>query len=130
VTNAASIVADFRRAIALLAELNDPASTHAAAALSRWLAGEEFDSAAGLAPGWRSHMRISVRDRALGALVAMHADMDDSALADWIVEGFERVATKSVRPDGADGYLVDLVRAGCILSQRHWRRLISGHRGC
>jgi len=132
VTSAAAIVADFRRAIALLTEHDDPAATYIAAALSRWLAGDHFESAAGLVPGWRSYLRLTARDRALGTLVTMHASINASELADWIVEGLERVAASTVaavRPDGADGYLWDLVRVGCVLSRRQWRRLIVGHRG-
>lgn len=126
----AAIVADVRRSIEQLAELDDSAATRTAAALSRWLAGEDFDCAAGLVPGWRSHLRLSARDRALAALVAMHTDLDASCLAAWIVEGLERVAAAGgTRPDGAEGYLVDLARAECTLSKRQWRRLIRGHRG-
>lgn len=124
---AAAVVADVRRAIELLAELDDPAATRTAAALSRWLAGEEFDAAAGLVPGWRSHMRLTARDRALAELVAMHSDMNASELAVWILEGLERVAasTNGARPDGADGYLTDLVRAGRNPGKRQWHRLIT-----
>jgi hypothetical protein len=127
--NAAAIVADFRRAIELLAELSDPGATRTAATLSRWLAGEDFESAAGLLPHWRSHLRLTARDLALAALAAMHSDLDDSALADRILGGFDRLAGR-MRPDGADGYLADLVRAGDVLSKRQWRRLIRGHRSC
>jgi len=124
------IVSDFRRTLELLAELDDPAATRTAAALSRWLAGEDFDSAADLVPGWRSYLRLTTRDRALAALVAIHTDMDASTLAAWIAEGLERVGcARGVRPDGADGYLVDLARAGCILGKRQWRRLIAEVRG-
>ena len=126
---AATVVAEVRRAIELLAELDDPAATRTAETLSRWLAGENFDAAAGLVPGWRSRLRLTAQNRALAALVAIHPEMNDSALADWILEGLKRVAPDGIRPDGADGHLVDLARAGCALGERQLRRLIGevGH---
>jgi hypothetical protein len=127
--SAAAIVADFHRAIEALAEVGE---TRTAEALRRWLAGEDFEAAAGLIPGWRAHLRLTARDRALTALAATHAGMSDNALAEWIVEGLQRVGAVGVRPDGADGYLVDLARAGCTLSKRQLRRLIAevGHQSC
>jgi hypothetical protein len=58
--------------------------------------------------------------------------MGQRALADYIIEGTDRVqaCADGVRPDGADGYLVDLVRAGGPVGERQWRRLIRGHRAC
>jgi hypothetical protein len=41
----AAIVTDLRRAIELLTEIDEPAATRAAEALSWWLAGEDFDHA-------------------------------------------------------------------------------------
>jgi hypothetical protein len=125
----ASIVADFRKAIELLAELDEPTATRTAEVLTRWLAAEDFDSAAGLVPGWRSHLRLTARDRALASLAKMHSDMDDSAIARLIVEGFPRAGANSVRADGGDGYIGDLARAGCDLSARQWRRVIAEVRG-
>ena len=127
-TTAATIAA-FRRIIALLAELGEDDATMTAQVLTRLLAGEAFESAAGLVPGWRSHQRLIARDCALCALVAMHTRMSDNALASWIVDGLARFASAGdVRPDGADGYLNDLARAGSTLSQRQWRRLIADAR--
>lgn len=129
-TDIAVIVASFRRAVDLLAIDGDPAAVRTAAVLTRFLDGEDFDSAAGLVPGWRSYLRLTARDRALAALAAIHADMDASALAGWIVEGLERVAgAGGIRPDGPDGHLVDLARAGCSLSKRRWRQLVAERRG-
>jgi hypothetical protein len=130
---AVAIVADLRRGIELLAGLNDPAATRTAQVLTRLLAGEDFAAASNMVPAWRSYLRLTARDSALAALMVAHRDMSANALADWIVAGLERVAAaRGVRPDGADGHLADLIRAGCTLSKRQWRRLIGevGHRGC
>jgi hypothetical protein len=127
---AAAIVADFRRAIALLAEIDDAGATRTAQALDRWLAGAAFDDAAGLPPGWRRHLQQTVRDAALAALVALHGDLGDRALAKLLVAGVTRMRRrKGVRPDGALGHFADLVRAECFLSERGWRRLVSQTRG-
>ena len=129
-TEAAAIIAQFRRAIALLAELDDPAATRIAAALDRWLAGEDLESAAGLAPGWRRSLQLAARDAALSALVARHPGKDAQALARQIVAGVRRAArVRGVRPDGEPGLYRDLFRAAdAELSERHWRRLIRGQR--
>jgi len=127
---AAAILADFRRAIALLAEIDDRAATRTAEALAQWLAGEEFDSAAGLAPGWRRHVQQTARDVALRALVALHPDMDAQALARRIVAGIARAARiRGVRPDGEAGLFYDLARLEEQLRERSWRGAIAEIRG-
>jgi hypothetical protein len=131
VSDPAAIVCNVRHAIDVLVERDDPRLTAVAAVLTRLLAGQDFATAADLLPGWRSHLRLTARDRALDALVKMRADMNDSQLATWIMEGFVRLAAcshGSVRPDGADGYLTDLIRADCPLGWRQWRRLIADAR--
>lgn len=128
-TGAASIVADLRRAIELFAEIDDPAATRTAEALSRWLAGEDFDSAAGLVPGWRRTLQQQARDTALAALIALRPDLDDSALAAEIATGIDCAPDSGPRPDGLTGHCFDLARAGCNLSARHWRRLVADARG-
>lgn len=126
-SDAAAIVADTKHAIGVLTRRDDPAAVRVAAVLERWLAGQTFDVAAGLLPGWRSHHRLTARDRALESLVKMHADMKASQLATWILASSARLAgcTDGVRPGGADGYVIDLLRAECSLSWRQWRRLIA-----
>jgi hypothetical protein len=133
VSGAASIVADVRRTVDLLVDLNDPAALRTAEALTRWLSGEDFESAAGLAPGWRRFLQLKARDLALAALVALHDGLDDKTLAHRILEGIERASrVRGIRPDGADGHYQDLSRLDIRLSARQWRRLIGetrGHRG-
>ncbi|MGA8094768.1 MAG: hypothetical protein WB823_10950 [Steroidobacteraceae bacterium] len=126
-TDDLTILADMRRALVLLAELNDPAATRTAAALTSWLAGDSFDSAAGLAPGWRSHQRVAARDRALRALSEMHPEIDVTNLARRIARGLAREAARrrEVRPDGEAGHLHDLVRTDACLSERHLRRILT-----
>ena len=129
-SGAASIVRDLRHSIELLAELDDPAALRTAEALTRWLAGEHFDSAAGLLPGWRRHLQQLARDSALAALVAMHPHLDDLNLSRKIVAGVNRAArTRGIRPDGVAGLLHDLARIDSRLSERQWRRLIGKTRG-
>jgi hypothetical protein len=130
-TDTADIVADFRRVAVDLADPeNDPAAARVADAITRWLAGEDFDSAAGLAPGWRQHVQKASRDAALSALLALHTDMDDQPLARRIAAGVERAARmRGIRPDREDGHFHDLARAQVHLSARHWRRLIGEARG-
>jgi hypothetical protein len=121
-----------RTAIACLADADNPAATRVAQALDMWLRGTDFEVSLGLLPRWRSHMRLTSRHRALADLVKMHPDMAQRALADYIIQGVERVqaCADGVRPAGADGLLVDLVRAGGSIGERQWRRLIRGHRAC
>jgi hypothetical protein len=124
---AADIVADFRRAIALLAESGN---TTAAEALNRWLAGEEFDSAAGLVPGWRRHRQQAARDVTLRALVALFPNLDDSACARRIVAGVARAARMhGVRPDGEKGLYFDLLHLEKSPTERTWRLAIAEIRG-
>ena len=126
----AGIVGDIRRAIALLAELDDRAATRVAEALSRWLDGEDFDSAADLAPGWRRALQQAAREAGLAALVPLHPELDDSALAAWIAAGVARAArTRGLRPDGEAGHFHDLARADVGLTLRTWRWLIARARG-
>jgi hypothetical protein len=126
-TDAATTIAAIRRSIELLVDLNDGDATRTAAALNLWLTGTNFERAAGLVPGWRSNLRLHARDRALAELLKIHADMNPSELAAWIVAGLERVAglRDSVRPSGADGYLTDLARADRNPGKRQWHRLIT-----
>ncbi len=129
-TGAASIVDDVRRTVDLLVDLNDPAALRTAQALARWLSGEDFESAAGLVPGWRRFLQLKARDLALEALMDLHAGLDAKALADRILEGIERASrTRGIRPDGADGHYHDLGRLDIRLSVRQWRRLIGESRG-
>jgi hypothetical protein len=128
-TDIAGTVAAFRRVIDLLAQIDDLGATQTAAALSRWLAGETFDQAADLVPGWRSHVRLAARDRALAELVKVHTSMADLDLAIWILDGLERVGRPEIRPDAADGHLFDLARAGRVPGRRHLRPLIAAARG-
>jgi hypothetical protein len=76
-------------------------------------------------------MRLTVRDRALDALTAIHPELDDddSALARLIVTGVHEACTGDVRPDGAGGYFYDLAKADVYLSWRSWRRIIAEARG-
>jgi hypothetical protein len=129
-SGAASIASDFKLAVARLAEADDPALTRAGEAIARWLAGEDFDSAAGLAPGWRRHLQQTARDSALGVLISTNPDLDDLNLSRKIVAGIQRAArTRGVRPDGDAGLFHDLARIESRLSVRQWRRLIGKTRG-
>ncbi|MFZ1905220.1 MAG: hypothetical protein WAU56_07495 [Steroidobacteraceae bacterium] len=119
---AAAIIADVRRAIALLVEFGDPAATRTAEALTRWLAGEDFDSAAGVAPGWRAEVERAARHAALSALAAQGFD------ARAIARGIARASRTRIRPDGVDGVLWDLSRVGAQLSEGHLRRLLAQER--
>jgi hypothetical protein len=128
VTSTAAIVDAFKHVIQDLADKrDDPNAVQVAAAMSRWINGQDFDTAARLVRGWRSHLRLTDRNRALASLLKLHADMNASELAAWIVEGLQRVGASAngVRPDGADGYLADLVRAGRNPGKRQWHRLIT-----
>ncbi len=124
---ASAIVSDIRCAIEQLVDLDHPAATRTAAALMRWLAGQDFDAAAGLLPGWRETVRQKARDVALDAILRLHPGASSNALADLIARGVMRARRlkRGLRPDGIDGYLQDLARAGCVHSARHWRRLVA-----
>jgi len=126
VTDAAAIVANLRRAIAVLAELEDPAATLTAEVLTRWLAGEgTMEAAAGLPTDWRRRLEIAARDRALNALAETRADVDPTILANWIA-GELRRGVGNTRRDGALGYIDDLARLNCGgLGARNLRRLIA-----
>ena len=127
---AAAIIADVRRAIALLAELDDPAATRTAEVLTRWLAGEAFETAAGLAPGWRNALQMFARNAALAELVSLHPELDVSAIARLITAGIERAArTHGVRPDGEAGLMRDLSRLEKRPRERTWRTAIAEIRG-
>jgi hypothetical protein len=123
---AAATLADLRRAITLLAEIGDAAATRTADALTRWLAGEDFDQAAGLPSDWRWRVRIAARDQALGALCDLRADLTARALARLILGD---PVNRGARRDGWRGYLDDLRRADPDLSDRQLRRLIGELRG-
>jgi hypothetical protein len=126
-TGPAAIVADFHRAVVFLAEHGD---TAVAEALARWLAGEEFEQAAGLAPGWRRAIQQTTRDTALQALVTSFPTLDDSALARRIVAGVARAARMhGVRPDGEKGLYFDLSRMEKSPTERTWRLAIAEIRG-
>jgi hypothetical protein len=129
-TDDAAIAAELRRAIALLAELDDAAATHAAETIARCLAGEDFDSAAGFAPGWRRELQQAARDAALQALLALHPELDAQPLAQRIVARVERAARmRGIRPDGEAGHYHDLARAEVHRAARTWRGLIGEARG-
>jgi hypothetical protein len=84
--------------IVLLADIDDPAATLTAEALSRWLAGEDFESACGLVPGWRRYLQQTVRARALAALVVARSDLNDCGLGAWIAAGVERSSVHARHP--------------------------------
>lgn len=126
-----AIIADFRRAVTALIDLNDEAATRLADTLSRWLAGEPFEAAAGLYPGWRRYQRDRVRDAALRELITLHPNLDDLGLARRISAGLaalERVASTNCRPDGECGIIWDLAAADCARSIERIRKLIAAHR--
>jgi hypothetical protein len=130
VSDVADTVALFRRAVELLAGIDDPAATAAAAAIDLCLAGVDFDSAAGLTFGWRRQMREQSRDRALKALVKLHPNMDESVLAGRIAKGVKRaMRIHGSRPDGEAGYFWDLLQAQVTLGPKQWGRLIVQIRG-
>jgi hypothetical protein len=123
----ADTAADVRHVVELLGAIDDPAATRVGHALHMWLRGTELEDSLGLVPGWRAHVRLTARDRALAGLVKMQTHMNISTLATWIVKDLERLAasTHAIRPDGTDGYLWDLVAVECSLGWRQWRRLIA-----
>jgi hypothetical protein len=125
-----STVAHIRAAIEQLAAIDHRSATWMAAVLTRFLAGEAFEDAAGLRPGWRALLQRHGRDAALSALLAAHPRIDASAL----VAGIERVSRvrRGVRPDDLLGLFWDLAHTTDRLTERHWRRVLSaarGHRG-
>jgi hypothetical protein len=132
VTDAAAIVAQLRRAVELLAEIDDQATTAVAAALSRLLSGEAatFEKAAGLVPGWRRRQKLRARDIALGALLKLHPDIKTSDLAEKIVAGVDSARRMhGIRSDAAEGVYRDLLLAGDTLGSKQWGRLIDQIRG-
>jgi hypothetical protein len=125
-TDVAATVASFRRAVELLAELDDPAATRTAAALSRWLAGEDFDSATNLPPGWRHHVQQKDLDATLQALVALFPNLAYAALARRIVAGLKRAGSaRGARPDGERGLYHDLAHAGFDTTESTCRRRLA-----
>ena len=129
-TSAAAIVADLRRSIEWLAERDDPAMTRVAAILRRCLAGEDFEMAADLPPGWRRQLQQQSRGAALCALLRLYAGLTDSDVARRIYAGVARAGRKhGDRPDGEAGYFFDLMRLDERLSGRRWRALITEHLG-
>jgi hypothetical protein len=132
-TAAAAVVADIRHVIELLGSIDDSAAARLGFALKDWvLRGTEIEVSLGLGPRWRKDLQTSARDAALGGLLALHSDLDDSRLADLIVEGLERLRSfpsDAQRPDHSGGYLVDLLRTGYVCGWRNWRRLAAQVRG-
>jgi hypothetical protein len=131
---AAAIIADVRRSIEILVDADDPAATRVGLALEAWLRGTDLEASLGLMPGWRQYVRQKARAAALDGLLRMHPGVKDSALADLIIDGIERVDCTGIRPDGVSGYFQDLKRAGCTIGNRQWRRDIAeahrvGHQG-
>jgi hypothetical protein len=127
---AADIVADVRAAIQTLTDADSPAATRVGEALSRWLAGESFEDAAGLSRGWRRVAQQTARDTALRALVKLFPTLDDSALAHRIVAGIARAARmRGVRPDGENGLYFALSRLEKSPAWRTWRDAIAEIRG-
>jgi hypothetical protein len=112
VSRAAAIVADVRRVIAMLAEIDDPAATRIATAVDRWLGGESLDSALGLVPGWRRHQKLTARAAAVKALVTRFPDLDAATMAKRIVAGRYR----------------DLAQLRDDIGFDQWRRLIAEQR--
>jgi hypothetical protein len=129
-TQAAAIVASVSRVAARLADTGDADDLLLSEALDRWFHGQTFDSSVGLGGGWRLQVQQQVRDRALLALVTLHPDLDDQALGRLIAAGTGADVCQDIRPDTtAGGLFWDLRNAGCILSERTWRRLVSAARG-
>src|SRR5882724_7158788 len=125
VMTATTIAADLRTAIACLVDADDPAATRVGQALEAWLRGTDLEESLGLMPGWRQHVRQKARDAALDGLLRMHPGVKDSALADLIIDGIERVDCTSSRPDSTSGYFWDLKHSGHTVGNRQWRRDIA-----
>ena len=126
-----SITADFRAAIALLVELDEPAAVRVAAALSRWLSGWDFDDAANLPDGWRRALQVELRDAVLTDLLLLFDHIDVPDRAGRIVQGVARAARhRGPRPSGEAGCYFDLFHAGVDLSDRTWRLLIENRGNC
>lgn len=130
-TSAAAIVADVRRSIELLTDCDEPAATRTAAALSRWLAGEDdFHQALGLPSDWRMRVRVAARDEALHSLMNLHPDLDNESLAERIVAGVARANPGSPRLDGSEiGYFQDLTSLD-LPGVSRLRRVLADLRGC
>jgi hypothetical protein len=124
-SDAAAIVADLHRAISLLGEIDDAAAVRVRHALDAWLRGTTLEASFGLVPGWRLRVRVNARNHAVEALIKIHPGMADYALAKFIIDGIRRVPSSGIRPDGADGHLWDLKRAGCDLGNKQWCRAIA-----
>jgi hypothetical protein len=120
-TNPGAIAAGMRRVAGLLAELDDPACLVAAEGITRWLLGQDFESAMGLYPGWRVAVRQRARETALQALCAMFPDLTDVTLARRIIAGMRADDGQGTRPDGPRGLFRDLRNAGADCSARTWR---------
>ena len=129
-TDVDAIVTTIRRTITLLAEIGDGDATLTAQVLKRLLAGEKFESAADLMPGWRQQLRQAEREKALNELMKLNPAMDDHTLARSIVSGIKQAGACATgkRPDGEAGYFHDLARVDA-LAVRTWRRLIGERRG-
>jgi hypothetical protein len=129
VTDAVEIVALFRQTVELLSEIDSPAATAAGAVIKLWLAGMEFEDAAGLASGWRRIVKEHSRDVALKELLKLHTDMSASHLGARIIAGIALAArTRGGRPDGERGLFWDLLKADATLGLRQWIRLIEENR--
>jgi hypothetical protein len=129
VTDAADTVAQFRRAVELLAEIDDLAANMVAEAIATWLGGVDFDTAAGLPSDWRIRERVAMRDRALRELLGFNPGMNARAVARRILADLPGCGRQKIRPDGAAGHVHDLAALGLDLSERHLRRLITDLRG-
>lgn len=125
----AIIVSDLQRALELLVDLGDPAALRTAEALTRWLAGESFETAAGLSPGWRRELQQQTRDIALAALITLHPHSDDKALGRRIADGIKAAPRSGVRPDAESGHYYDLARNDRDIAGRTWRYLVGKARG-
>ncbi len=124
-TGVTATIAALERAVRALAEIDDVALVQVTAALDRFLGGEDFESALGLAPGWRRHIQVRTRDDALAALSRRHASCSPLDLARVIVAELRGVDRDGPRPDGAAGDAWLLARSGCACSERTLRRLIA-----
>ena len=98
-TSAAAIVADFERAITLLAEVNDPAATCVGWALRRWLGGEPFEAAVGLSAGWRVALQLAQRDATVDRPLQLLPALTGKQMAQDVSRGLRPTGLK----DSQDG---------------------------
>ncbi len=107
-----------------LAATGNPADAELAAALSALLAGENFEAAYGLAPGWRSHQKTRTRDELLVALAARHPALSKRALGRYVAAGLRKHDCGGSTGATTDGALfAELARATKARSERQFRRL-------